>query len=151
MPRWMSILNCRTTCLVDFPGLWTKATPNSFTLLSVTGRSPFPLFLLYERISLTGQLIPLADGRFYSCCPTKIPKKSPLHLDHRLRFVIPEHRLSFLYLRRYEYFLQLSVRTTGGKNWEPNQRRLKSWSHYVPDMFSFPLCVSYFLSNITLN
>ena len=67
---------------------------------SVTDRSA-RLFPLYKRIILTGQLIPLADGRFHSCCSNKIPKKSPLHLNHRLRFVIPEHRLSFLYLRRY--------------------------------------------------
>jgi hypothetical protein len=69
-------------------------------IYSVTDRSR-RLFPLCKRIGLTGQLIPLADGRFHSCCPNKIPKKSSLHLDHRLLFVIPEHRLSFLYLRRY--------------------------------------------------
>jgi len=147
-PVECGILNCRATCLVDFLGLWTKATPNSFTLTLVTGRSP-RLLPLYKRISLAGQLIPLADGRFHSCCPTKITKKSPSHLDHRLPFVIPEHSLSFLYLRRY--FLQLSFRATGGKIWERNKRRFQFWSHYLPDTFSFPSRASYFLSNITLN
>jgi len=90
-PVECGILNCRATCLVDFLGLWTKAAPNSFTLPLVTGRSP-RLFPLYKNISFTEQLIPLANGRFHSCCPTKIPKKSPLHLDHRHPFVLPEHR-----------------------------------------------------------
>jgi len=147
-PLNVAILNCRATYLVDFFGLWTKSAPNSFTLPSMTGRSPV-LFPLYKCISVTVQLIPLADGRFHPCCPTEIPKKSPFHLDHRLRFVIPEHRFSFLYLRRY--FLQLSVRAVRGKNKEPNQRRFQSWSHYTPDTFSFPFCASHFLSNITLN
>ena len=105
--QWLSVtsfqhfmhFNCRAARLVFFfcLGLRTKAARNSFISGWSFGWSftpPFPF-------TMQSASLPLAGGMLPFWFLTKHCSKSSLKCNHTFQFVIPDHTLGFLELRRH--------------------------------------------------
>jgi len=110
--RNLCMINCREPCLVTFLGMPTKGARTywSYEL------QPMSLKNLYH-----------SGGHFRWRFSTKLRKKWSLHSNHKLRFVIAEHTLSFW--TRGAIFHSCCVRATGGKT---SKYDLNFWSNYIP-------------------
>ena len=96
--RNMCMINCRESCLINFPGMRTKGARTYWS----HELQPMSLKNLYH-----------SGGHFRWRFSTKLRKKLSLHSNHRLRFVIAEHTLSFS--TRSAIFHSCCVSATGGK------------------------------------
>jgi len=56
---------------------------------------------LHTQPASLNNLIPLIDGHFHRWFRAILPTECPLHYNHRSPLAIPEHTLTFLYLRHY--------------------------------------------------
>lgn len=70
--------------------------------LSLSDRLFIGAFPFTHGISLIEQLYPLLDGYFIGGFQEDYTQL-PFHCNYRFRFVIPEHTLSFVYLRCHFY------------------------------------------------
>ena len=147
--QWLSVtsfqhfrhFNCQAACLVYCLGLRTKAAGNSF----ISGWSFTRPFLF----TMQPASLPLVGGILPWWLLTKHRTKSSLKCNHTFQFVIPDHTLGFLELRRHFSLLRCS------HNWcqdlENQVSRLNNLTLLSARMcLVFQSSASEFIYNITL-
>jgi hypothetical protein len=140
------MIDCLAACLVDFLGLRTKASPSSFTSVSVTGHLSGFIRLQSEPAwfnnlwpdNLVGVFLPNSIRNLL--CTITTDFDSWYHSTH------------LAFWSWDAIFHDCGVRTTGGKTWK-NANGAVSTFDPITDLnkFSFNFCASGLISTITLN
>jgi hypothetical protein len=110
--RNLCVTNCRESCLLNFLGKRTKGARTYWS---------------YELQPTSLKNVYHSGGHFRWRFCTKRRKKLSLHSNHRLRYVIAEHTLSFSTWGAI--FHSCCVSATGGKT---SKYDFSFWSNYLP-------------------